>query len=241
MVVVGQGALRGTQGANALAASWRLIAASGGLRADWHGFNVLHTAAARVAALDLGFASGQTARQMAQGSVDVLFLLGADEFDAQAIPPGTFVIYQGHHGDAGARRADVILPGAAYTEKNGTWVNSEGRVQRGFAATHPPGDAKEDWRILRALSARLGVKLTYDDLGAVRDRLVAVNPVFGRVDQSSPRGCADPTGPIGGTPQDCAFPRAVAQYCHTDPISRASDTMAACIAARAPVPALAAE
>jgi NADH-quinone oxidoreductase subunit G len=218
-----------------------VIAEAGGLRPDWHGFNVLHTAAARVAALDLGFVSGHSAQQMARGAVDVLFLLGADEFDTLAIPPDTFVIYQGHHGDAGARRADVILPGAAYTEKHGTWVNSEGRVQRGYAATHPPGEAREDWRILRALSARLGAPLPYDDLGAVRDRLVAVNPVFAQVDRTPPRGCADPAGPAGGTPPDCVFPPAVAEYFRTDPISRASDTMAACIAARAPVPALAAE
>ena len=93
---------------------------------------------------------------MLGGGVDLLWLLGADEFDTGAIGAGTFVVYQGHHGDRGAARADVILPGAAYTEKSGTWVNTEGRVQRGFLAVQPPGEAREDWAILRAFSAVIG-------------------------------------------------------------------------------------
>ena len=127
------------------------------LAPDWHGFNVLHTAAARVGGLDLGFlprAERQARwRGMLGGGVDVLWLLGADEFDTAAIGADTFVIYQGHHGDAARARADVILPGAAYTEKNGTYVNTEGRVQRGALAVYPPGEAREDWKILRAFSA----------------------------------------------------------------------------------------
>ena len=132
---------------------------------------MLHTAAARVGALDLGFVPGPGGKAlpaMLGGGVDLLWLLGADEFDVDAIGAGTFVVYQGHHGDRGAARADVILPGAAYAEKNGTYVNTEGRVQRGFAATQPPGEAREDWAILRAFSAVLGTPLPYDTLAAVR-------------------------------------------------------------------------
>ncbi len=120
---------------------------------------MLHTAAARVGALDLGFLPGPGGKAlpaMLGGGVDLLWLLGADEFDTAAIGADTFVVYQGHHGDRGAARADVILPGAAYTEKPGTYVNTEGRVQRGFAATQPPGEAREDWAILRAFSAVIG-------------------------------------------------------------------------------------
>ena len=157
MVIVGQGALARPDGAAVLAAAWGIASRTGALTAEWHGFNVLHTAAARVGALDLGFLPGPNGKSVdAMMDLDVLWLLGADEFDTKKIGAGTFVIYQGHHGDAGAARADVILPGAAYTEKPGTYVNTEGRVQRGFMATHPPGEAREDWKIIRALSARLG-------------------------------------------------------------------------------------
>ncbi len=126
-------------------------------------------------------AHGKSLAQMLNGGVDVLWLLGADEFDTSQIGANTFVIYQGHHGDAGAARADVILPGAAYTEKPGTYVNTEGRVQRGFLAVYPPGDAREDWKILRAFSETVGHKLPYDTIDALRARMEQVNPVFGRV------------------------------------------------------------
>jgi NADH dehydrogenase/NADH:ubiquinone oxidoreductase subunit G len=134
----------------------------GAAKDGWNGFGVLHTAAARVGALDLGFVPGEggldVAGMTAAGALDVLFLLGADEIE---VPAGAFVVYQGSHGDKGAHRADVILPGAAYTEKSGTYVNTEGRVQMAARATFPPGDAKEDWAILRALSdfARQGAAL----------------------------------------------------------------------------------
>ncbi len=184
MVIVGQSALARPDGAAVLAASWRLAANVGALTPDWHGFNVLHTAAARVGGLDLGFVPGTQGKSLAQmlnGGVDVLWLLGADEFDTSQIGANTFVIYQGHHGDAGAARADVILPGAAYTEKYGTYVNTEGRVQRGFLAVYPPGEAREDWKILRAFSEVTGHRLPYDTLEALRARLEQVNPAFSRV------------------------------------------------------------
>jgi len=242
MVIVGQGALARPDGAAVLAAAWKLAAGAGALRADWHGFNMLHTAAGRVAALDLGYGRGRAPEAMLDA--DVLYLLGADGFDTSRIAPDTFVIYQGHHGDAGASRADVILPGAAYTEKDATWVNTEGRVQRGFLAVYPPGEAKEDWRILRALSAVLGHALPYDTLAEVRARLVAVNPAFGRIDVLEPQGCADPAGPAGdpGAVTGAAFLPLIRDYYRTDPISRASPTMEACSATYAtPAPAMAAE
>jgi NADH-quinone oxidoreductase subunit G len=231
MVIVGQGALARPDGAAVLAAAWALAHECGALSAEWHGFNVLHTAAARVGGLDLGFVPGPGGKAMAAmlgGGVDLLWLLGADEFDTQAIGRDTFVVYQGHHGDRGAARADVILPGAAYTEKSGTYVNTEGRVQRGFVATRPPGDAREDWSILRAFSAVLGKTLPYDTLDQVRARLAVMNPVF-RAGHPKPLGCADTVGPIApGTVSDAPFAYPVTDYYQTNAIARASATMAEC-------------
>jgi NADH-quinone oxidoreductase subunit G len=246
MLIVGQGALARADGAAVLAACWRLAAETGMLAEDWHGFNVLHTAAARAGGLDLGFVPGPGAKGLAGmmgGGVDVLWLLGADEFDTTAIGPGTFVVYQGHHGDRGAARADVILPGAAYTEKDGTYVNTEGRVQQGQLAVYPPGEAREDWKILRAFSAVIGRQLPYDDLKAVRARLAQVNPVFARVGVLPRFGCTDRAPPQGGEGGlgTGAFVPAVANYYQTDPISRASPTMSACTEAHCPAPAQAAE
>ncbi|HTR17552.1 MAG TPA: NADH-quinone oxidoreductase subunit NuoG [Acetobacteraceae bacterium] len=234
MIIVGQGALARADGAAVLAAAWKLAASVGALTPEWHGFNVLHTAASRVGALDLGFVPGPGGKDldaMLGGGVDLLWLLGADEFDLGRIGAGTFVVYQGHHGDRGAVRADVILPGAAYTEKNGTYVNTEGRVQRGFRATLPPGDAREDWRILRAFSALIGRTLPYDSIDALRERLDQVNPVFAR--QGLPRfGVTDQTPPAGDPAAMSAAPfaPAVADYYLTNPISRASRVMAECSA-----------
>jgi NADH-quinone oxidoreductase subunit G len=245
MIIVGQGALARPDGAAILAAAWRLAAHVGALSQDWHGFNVLHTAASRVGALDLGFVPGPNGKAtdaMLDGGVDLLWLLGADGFDSARIAPSTFVVYQGHHGDAGAQRADVILPGAAYTEKSGTYVNTEGRVQRGFKAVYPPGDAREDWTILRAFSAVIGKTLPYDTIEALRTRLEQVNPVFGRVGFLTRFGCSDLTGPAGDPAvlSDAPLASSVANYYVTDPISRSSPTMAACVAAQAQ-PLMAAE
>jgi NADH-quinone oxidoreductase subunit G len=232
MVIVGQGALTRPDGAAILAAAWALAAESGALTPEWHGFNVLHTAAARVGALDLGFVPGPGGKAlpaMLGGGVDLLWLLGADEFDAAAIGAGTFVVYQGHHGDRGAARADVILPGAAYTEKNGAYVNTEGRVQRGFVATQPPGEAREDWAILRAFSAVLGKPLPYDTLSQLRDRLAAANSVFAAIQTLPRHGCTDLAGPAGGGPLGAApFAYPVQDYYQTNMIARASATMAEC-------------
>jgi NADH-quinone oxidoreductase subunit G len=246
MLILAQGALARPDGASVLAAAWRIAEATGMLLADWHGFNVLHTAAARVAALDLRFVPGPRGKDLAGmmgGGVDVLWLLGADEFDITRVGAGTFVVYQGHHGDRGAARADVILPGAAYTEKNGTYVNTEGRTQRGYMATHPPGAAREDWKIIRAFSERIGHTLPYDSIEAVRARLEQLNPVFGRLGILPRFGITDTSGPAGdaGALSDAPFVPAVGNYYQTDPISRASPTMAACTEALRPTLAVAAE
>jgi NADH-quinone oxidoreductase subunit G len=160
-----------------------------------------------------------------RGEIEVVYLLGADELDTAKLGKA-FVIYQGHHGDRGAHRADVILPGAAYTEKPGTYVNTEGRVQRGFPATFPPGEAREDWKILRALAQHLSLTLPYDTLAQLRTRLVQVAPRLAKLDVAQPGewGAFGKAGPI----DPAAFASPVANFYMTDPISRASETMAAC-------------
>jgi NADH-quinone oxidoreductase subunit G len=232
MLILGQGALTRPDGAAVLALA-RSLAEEGGLVRDgWNGFNVLHNAAARVGGLDLGFVPGAGGRDVAgilagstSGEIGAVYLLGADEIDMSGLGR-TFVIYQGHHGDAGARRADVVLPGAAYTEKDATWVNTEGRVQRSEHAVFPPGDAREDWKILRALSEILGRTLPVATLADVRRRMEAVNPVFAAPETVSRAawGMFGREGPLDPAP----FRYPVADFYRTDPISRASPTMAAC-------------
>ncbi|MGK9231334.1 NADH-quinone oxidoreductase subunit NuoG [Inquilinus limosus] len=233
LLIVGQGALAREDGAQVLAACRRIAETYGLVRDGWNGFNVLHTAAARVGGLDLGFVPGQGGRDVAgildgaqKGEIDFVWLLAADEIDTGRLGKA-FVVYQGHHGDRGAHRADVILPGAAYTEKNATYVNTEGRVQQARMAVFPPGEAREDWKILRAASEVMGRKLPYDSLRDVRQRLVAVNPVFGSIDTQAPGewGAFGAEGPMGSAP----FASAVENFYMTDPITRASETMAQCI------------
>ncbi len=233
MVILGAAALARPDGAALLAAAWSLAASIGALTPEWHGFNVLHHAASRVAALDLGFQPGEgglALPAMLTGGVDLLWLLGADELDLSRLPAATFVVYQGHHGDQGAARADVILPGAAYTEKNGTYVNLEGRVQRGYLAVNPPGDAREDWRILRAFSEVTGHKLPYDDLSALRRRLEAANPVFAQIGPLTRLAGTNHQGPAGDPAAitDAPFVEPIPDYYQTDAIARASITMAEC-------------
>jgi NADH-quinone oxidoreductase subunit G len=245
MLILGQAALTDPY---VVPTVWSLATAIGALLPDWNGFNVLHNAAARVAALDLNFLpqkGGKGLGAMAAGGVDLLWLLGADEFDAAAIPPATFVVYQGHHGDRGAARADVILPGAAYTEKSGTYVNTEGRVQRGAAAVFPPGEARDDWTILRAFSDVIGHRLPYDTLDQLRARLTAANKVFELVNTLPRFGAADRSGPLappaGFRLSSAKLVPAIANYYQTDPISRASETMALCTQTYAPPLRVAAE
>ena len=226
MIILGSGALVRGDSAAVLAAA-KAIADGTGMVADgWNGFNVLHTAASRVGGLDLGFAGETSAADMLSGAADVIFLLGADDIDLSG--SSGFKIYVGSHGDAGAHAADVILPGAAYTEKDATYVNMEGRAQRAKRALFPPGDAKEDWTIFRALSAVIGKTLPYDNLREIRARLEDAHPVFKTIDAITPAdwGSFGTAGSIERTPFD--YP--VTNYYQTDPISRASKTMAQCVA-----------
>ena len=239
MIILGQDALSRPDGAGVLAAAAKLASAFGMVREGWNGFNVLHTAAARVGGLDLGFIPGKgglSAREMIKkGALDVLFLLGADEIDLSQTD--AFVVYLGSHGDRGAHRADVVLPGAAYTEKPGLYVNTEGRVQLASRVVFPKGEAREDWAILRALSERLGATLPYDSLDQLRARLFADHPTFGQIDYAP--GAATAAGfdlvKLGKTARlkDTPFGGAAADFYQTNPIARASVTMAECSAVAA--------
>ena len=239
LVIVGMGALARPDGA--AIASLAARAAQGTGTAGWNGYSVLHSAAARVGALDVGFvpgAGGSNAKQMAApGALDVLFLLGADEID---IAPGAFVVYIGTHGDLGAHRADVILPGAAYPEKSSIHVNTEGRVQMAGRASFPPGEAREDWAILRALSDVLGRRLPYDLLAQLRQALFQAHPHLQRTNQIAPGDRADITALCarGGTLDKAAFRCLIDDFYFTNPIARASGVMADCSAIAEGHPAL---
>jgi len=233
MFIVGAAAVARPDGAAILASLARAGQAVGVVKDGWNGFNVLHAAASRAGALELGLAPGEGALDapaMAKsGALDVLFNLGADEID---IDPGAFVVYIGTHGDRGAHRADVILPGAAYTEKSGIYVNTEGRPQFAERAVFPPGDAREDWSILRALSDPLGAKLPYDSLTQLRATLAAAFPRLARFDAVAP---ADPSAlsalaALGGAADKAPFGAAVRDFYLTNPIARASRVMAECSA-----------
>lgn len=241
IVVVGSSALQRKDG-TAIHAAVSTIAqnarSSSGVTEDWKVLNILHRVASQVAALDLGYKPGVDA--IRKNPPKVLFLLGADAgcITRQDLPKDCFIIYQGHHGDAGAPMADVILPGAAYTEKSATYVNTEGRAQRTFVAVTPPGMAREDWRIIRAISELAGVTLPYEDHDGVRERLQEVSPNLVRYDDVeganyfkqatelaklvSQQILADPLVPPQLTIKD---------FYMTDPITRASQTMAKCVKA----------
>ena len=232
MIVLGQGALARPDGARILGAARSIAESFGLVREDWNGFNMLHKAAARVAGLDLGFVPGPGGRDVEgilagckSGDIEVLYLLGADEIDPSDLG-AAFVIYQGHHGDRGARRADVILPGAAYTEKDGTYVNTEGRVQLAHRAVFPPGEAREDWKILRALSGGVGHPLPFDTLRELRRQMWRAHPILSEADAvtRAPWGGFGEPGLVNYDP----FEYPIEDYYRTDPISRASHTMAQC-------------
>lgn len=205
---------------------------------DWRVLNVLHRVASQVAALDLGYIPGVA--NIRNSPPKVLFMLGADDgaITREDLAKDTVVIYQGHHGDRGAEMADVVLPGAAYTEKNGTYVNTEGRAQQTRAALVPPGMAREDWKILRALAQISGVSLSYDNLEAVRARLTEVSPNltrYGDVEEANYFAQASELaklvqGSVGTAPVDVPQ-KNLEDFYMTDPITRASATMAKCIVA----------
>jgi len=210
------------------------------VREGWNGYNVMHDSASRVAALDLGFAPSAAARAPGAPPPKFVYLLGADDYPEAAVPAGAFVVYQGHHGERGAARADVVLPGAAYTEKSGVYVNFEGRPQQTRAAAPLVGDAREDWRILRALSEVLGKRLPYDTHAALRSRLADVAPHFAAVGEvqrpvwlngeyiKAITAAADKTAL-----QAASLRTSIDNFFMTDAISRASPVMAKCVQARA--------
>ncbi len=234
VIIAGQGAFLRPDGEAVHAALCAFAEAAGVVRDGWNGFNVLQTAASRVGALDIGFlpqgdglnAYGLlTASQ--KGELDVLYLLGVDEFNVDAsLGDNTFVIYQGHHGDQGAVRADIVLPGSAYTEKDGLYVNTEGRVQMARKAVSAPGEAREDWKILRALSAEIGKVLPFDTIFQLRSRLVKEFPLFGQIGivQAAAWKSFGKKDEVRSHP----FALPVDNYYMTNSISRMSPTMAAC-------------
>uniref|UniRef100_A0A383VYH3 Uncharacterized protein n=1 Tax=Tetradesmus obliquus TaxID=3088 RepID=A0A383VYH3_TETOB len=237
VMVVGPGVLNRPDRAALLKAIHGLAEAAGVVKEGWNGYNVIHDNASRVAALDIGFLPSANARKHS-GPEKVVYLLGADDFSDEDVPKDAFVVYQGHHGDKGAARANVVLPGAAYTEKTGTYVNFEGRVQATRAAVPLVGDAREDWKILRAVSEVLGRPLPYDTRDQLQQRLAQVAPHFARLQSvEAPvwlngqyvkaMGAQAAAAPAGGV-----LKSPINNFFMTDAISRASQTMAKCVQAR---------
>ena len=233
IIMLGQGALSREDGKAILSKAAALARDVGAVAENWNGFAVLHTAASRVGGLDIGFVPGKGGADAAAmlSGMDVLFLLGADELDFSARKAG-FTVYIGSHGDAGAMNADVVLPAATYTEKSGTYVNTEGRVQMTTRAGFAPGDAREDWAIIRALSAVLGKTLPYDSLAALRASLYADVPHLAALDDvaSADDAALEAVASLGGDLGEAAFVSPVTDFYLTNPIARASAVMAECSA-----------
>ena len=232
VLIVGEGVANRKDGAAILKKVAEIALQHGVASEGWNGFNVLHNAAARVGGLDLGFVpqeGGMATAEMLTG-MDVLFLLGADELD-MTTRKGGFTVYIGSHGDVGAHHADVILPGAAYTEKSGTWVNTEGRVQMSNRAGFAPGDAREDWAILRALSDAIGHKLAFDSLAQLRAALYEAHPHFADVDEIAESDLSGVEGLAqrkAGRMTKAPLTSPIKDFYLTNPIARASAVMADC-------------
>jgi NADH-quinone oxidoreductase subunit G len=236
LMIIGPGAYAQPHGGAVLGAAARLARDVGVVKDGWNGFSVLHIAAGRVGALELCALPQNGGRDTAgildgarAGDIELVYLLGADEIDMAALGKA-FVIYQGTHGDAGAHRADIILPGAAYSEKSSTFLNTEGRPQLTRRALFPPGEARDDWAILRALSERLGLTLPFDTLDALRSMLYDRLPHLALLDDITP---ADPATLVelaaaGGALRHGAFRSPIKDYYFTNPIARASKIMAEC-------------
>lgn len=236
MIIIGQGALTREDSAGIFGAIAKLAADTGVIAENWNGFNILHTAASRVGGLDIGFVpedGGLNTRQMlasaSKGELLTMFLAGADEIDLEALG-SSFVVYVGTHGDKAAHRADVILPSATYTEKSGTYVNTEGRVQYTPRAAFPPGDAREDWAIYRALSDVLGSKLPFDSLEQLRATLYGEFKHMAAIDEISLNESGQIEKLIKKTSaiKSDAFIGPVSDFYLTNPIARASKVMAEC-------------
>jgi NADH dehydrogenase (ubiquinone) Fe-S protein 1 len=246
MIVVGSGALEHVDRNNVMAALQKLTKKVPNLMTtEWNGINILQRVcycptlfysrqdASRTAALDIGFVKTPHSTDLKQSKF--VYLLAADQIEAKDVPKDAFIVYQGHHGDVGAHYADVILPGCAYTEKSATYVNTEGRSQMTRVAVSAPGDAREDWKIVRALSESVGTTLPYDDVYSLRERLNDYAPhltQYGVVEQTTfPKlgleaATLDKVGKASGKP----FKRVIDDFYQTDAISRSSATMAKCSA-----------
>jgi len=233
MVILGQGALSRPDSVAVASLAAKAAVELGAIRDGWNGFAMLHYAASRVGGLDVGFVPGEGGLRAAEmattGALDLAFLLGADEIE---IARGAFTVYIGSHGDRSAHRADVILPGAAYTEKSGIYVNTEGRVQMASRAVFPPGEAREDWAIIRALSDHLGQKLSYDTLAQLRTAMFKAHPHLQRIDEITPGDAAavKKLAGLGGNADKAGFKTCVEDFYLTNPIARASSVMAECSA-----------
>jgi NADH-quinone oxidoreductase subunit G len=234
LIVIGQAALTRADGAAVLALAVRAAKKVGAIASGWNGFNVLHTAAARVGGLDLGLVPGKGGLDVdamldaaGKGKLDVVYLLGADEIDMERLGDA-FVIYQGSHGDRGAHRADVILPCAAYTEKEGTYVNTEGRAQMTARAIFPPGEAREDWTILHALSGALGQTLAFGSLEELRAKMYEAAPTLAHLDSVEPADTSalDKLASSAAKMTRTRFGLVVGDYYLSNPVARASAIMA---------------
>ncbi|MEE9273653.1 MAG: NADH-quinone oxidoreductase subunit NuoG [Robiginitomaculum sp.] len=238
MILIGMGALARQDGEKIMRLCGQIAKKFGMVKEGWNGFNVLQTAVSRVAGLDMGFVPAKDGvgteailKGCQDGSIKTVYSLGCDEID-EAGYGDAFVIYQGSHGDRGAHRANIILPGVAYTEKDALWVNTEGRVQMGFMAVPPKGEAKADWAILRALSAKCDRILPYDNIEDLRKKLFADHPVFAAINVAPGAEGAKDFDPSklgsAGKPLEAPLVTSVKNFYFTNPIARASQVMAEC-------------
>ncbi len=232
MLIIGQDALIRDDASSILALAGKIAEKFNMIREDWNGFNVLHKAAGRIGGMDVGFTPKRGGKDTEQilnaansGNIDVIYLLGADEIDMSSLG-NAFIIYQGHHGDNGAQKADLILPGATYVEKSATYINTEGRVQRTSVAVPPPGEAKEDWLIIQNLSKYIGHALPYDDLNDVRKKLESIGPQFRNVNKVIKNKWISINHNINLS--KVPFSLKEFNFYMTDPISRSSQIMADC-------------
>jgi NADH-quinone oxidoreductase subunit G len=230
ILIIGSGVLSGEDSEATFYWTKKIASKYGFIREGWNGFNVLQRAASRVGGLDIGFIPGKGAKnaeQMLSCSMDMLFLLGADEIDMASISPSAFVVYIGHHGDKGANRANVVLPAASFMEKSATYVNLEGRVQRTNLAIYPPNEATEDWVIINNLAKFCGVDLGYKNIKEVRNKMIKVNPVFANISRITREKISSDPGKMKDFKND-HFSNPIKNFYMTDPITRASRTMMKC-------------
>ena len=225
MIIIGAGAFARDDGAAVQALTAKVAQDTGCITDEWNGFNVLHNAASRVAALDIGFVAPQG---FDLDHMNFVYLLNTDAPLIDLISRDAFVVYQGHHGDVGARRADVIFPATAYTEKHGLYMNTEGRVQMAKKAVDAPGEAREDWKVVRALSERCGKTLRYDDLFQLRERIEREWPQFGMIDEIVIGGWSEISAQ--GQVSAESFAQTIEDFYATNVIAKNSPTMQKCSA-----------